>query len=145
MNIMFTDFVKGNGNYFEIIYQGLLLEQSNNVSSDLTNGIVVYAVVQIGNYQYQSNWSIVNCRYDVILGTSWHKDNQEIIDYKKQSLTVNVCFLPVRNDLNAGVKIKNIGAMKFTSLIRNHTHKHDFEIFQISEINNIAILIIESN
>lgn len=137
-NIISTDFVKRNGKILKIINNKLSIEHSQENSSELISGVVVDAIVQIGRHQYRSNWAIVNCRYDVILGMPWHMDNQVIADYSKQTLTVNGRLLPVPKTANNGYKITNIGVKKFRSFIRKNGHKPGFELFHITEVNNLS-------
>lgn len=137
-NIISTDFVKRDGKLFKIIETNISIEHSQENSSELTNGVVVAAIVQIVKHQYRSNWAIVNCRYDVILGMPWHLENQLIADYESQNLTVNGRLHPIPKALNNGLKITNIGVKKFRSLIKKNAHKPDFELFHIAELNNLS-------
>lgn len=135
--MLYTDFARRNGKCLKIVNANLEIDHSSGDSSEVTSGIVVDAILQIGKHQYLSNWAIANCRYDVILGTPWHVDNNVITDYGNQVLTVNGRFIPVPKSINNKVKISNIGIKNFRSFIRKHAHKRDFEVFYIREISNI--------
>lgn len=134
-NIISADFIKKNRKYFTKINKALPIKNSYEHSSETTNMVVLDAVLQIWKHQYRPNWAVVNCRYDVILGTPWNEDIQVITDYNKKSLTVNVRFIPVPKSLNQESKMTNIGVKKFRSLIRKNAHKTDFQVFQVSELN----------
>lgn len=138
-NIISTDFARRNKKYLNIIEHELEIEHSNENNTEKSPEIVVNATIQIGRHTYCSNWVISNCRYDVILGTPWHNDNNVVTNYEKQSITVNRRSIPVPKSLNSRPRVSSIGIKKFKSLIRKNAHKTDFQIFQIAQVNNSEI------
>lgn len=136
-NIISADFLKRNQKYLKIRQQITNIEHSNENSSMLSSTIVVDATVQIRNHNYRSNWAVVNCRYDVILGTPWRMDNNVIANYKKKYLTVNGRLLRVPKTMNSGARISEIGLKKFSILIRKNAHKKDFETYHLVQVKNL--------
>lgn len=126
-----------NRKYLNITDHELEIEHSNEDNIENTTGIVLDVVIQIDKHTYRSNWAIVNCRYDVILGTPWHMDNNVITNYQDMSAKVNGRSLPIPKKANCGPKLTNIGVKKFRWLIRKNSHKTDFVVYRLTQVNKV--------
>lgn len=134
-NIISTDFVIRNRKYLKILDKNLQINHSSEGFTERTLGIVINVEVQIGKHTYRSSWARSNCKYDVILGIQWHEENQVVSDYSTRTLTGNGRFLPVPKSLNNGLKVCNLVVKKFRSLLRKKSHKRNFEVYHVMEIN----------
>lgn len=94
-NIISGEFIRRKERYFNVIDRKRCIEHSSEDSSELTNGVAVDAEVRIARHRYRSNWTVVNCWYDVILRTPWNNENKVITDHKAQKLTVNDRLIPI--------------------------------------------------
>lgn len=130
---------------FNVSKGNIDIEQSSGEVLENSSDVIIDASIQIGNHHYRSNWAVLNCRYDVTLGITWHHDNYVIEDYRSKILTVNGRFIPVPKTLNTGNKISNISVKKFRSHIRKNAHKDDFEIYHVTNINNLESSRAPSN
>lgn len=74
--------------------------------------------IQIGNHKYSSRFVLGSTRYDVILGTPWHKYVRPEADY--ESNTVKIGDERIKGQLcNSGVdKVSQVSIKAFKKLLR---------------------------
>lgn len=75
--------------------------------------IVIDTALQIGDYIYESNFVVVSCHYNVLIGTPWHDETEPTTIYNEGTVhvgghTFSRCSLD-----SSLVRISNIGVKKF--------------------------------
>ena len=134
-NVMSSSFIKKHGHLLTLKKDNLSITHSENKTTETATQLVLDAEVRIGAHQYRSNFAVVNCRYDILLGMPWHKSENPSVDYAGKKVRVNGLELPRRpspEKLEAG--ITNLSIKKFRSVIRKHGAKEDFQLYHVVPI-----------
>ena len=88
--------------------------------------------VSIGSHVYRSNWTVADCRCDVLLGMPWNLENKPTVDYAVPSVSVEGVSLPLRGfafDSERRIKVTNIGVKSFRRLVGKKHKREDFQVF----------------
>ena len=131
-NVMSSSFIKKHGHLLTLKKDNLSITHSENKTTETATQLVVDAEVRIGAHRYRSNFAVVNCRYDILLGMPWNKSENPSVDYAGKKVRVDGMELPRRpspEKLEAG--ITNLSIKKFRSLVREHGAKEDFELYHV--------------
>lgn len=89
--------------------------------TELPDNIIPNGRMLIGYYVYVSNWAVVYCRYEVLLGMTWNKKMKPEVDNKIPRMVVARRQLP--NSLQKGnieekIQVMNLEVREFRSLQR---------------------------
>lgn len=65
-----------SANELLLTFSPLLIDvnHSKQVANEIANAMIANGAVFIGSYSYSGNWIGADCRYDVVLGMSWHTE-----------------------------------------------------------------------
>lgn len=91
--------------------------------------------MQIGDHLAHANWTVPNCRLDIMLGTPWHVANNRRKDYQLGMVIVGKLKLPLIKQTFGILRVRNISGIKFGSIFLNKARKSnsDKDIFRVYE------------
>ena len=135
---------------FHVRKASVVVNHSKDKSSETSSHVVLNGTLKIGSHTYTSNWVLVDCRYDVLLGMPWHVANNPQIDYKKRIVKVNGDEILIDCEESGGcglvseekVTVTNLGVKKFRQMLRKKS-PDKFQVFQLvarrvpSELDNV--------
>ena len=73
-NILSKSFYNQHKNSFETMKENISVSHSAQDSIEKCCEVTEPSIVKIRNHEYESKFVLADIRYDVILGTPWHKD-----------------------------------------------------------------------
>lgn len=91
--------------------------------------------MEIGEHTYTSNWVVANCRYDFLHGTPCHYKNNPTTDYARGTVTIDGKTIKKRTSLEPTIKVTNISAKKFRSIMREKKSRQGIEVYHISNMS----------
>lgn len=87
-NVVSKDCARRNAHLFQLEEADLIITHSKRNSEEKSGQVIVQAEVKVGLHSYTSNWAVVDCRCDVLLGMPWHKENKPEVDYSIPPVSV---------------------------------------------------------
>lgn len=111
----------------------VILTNSKRQSAEKATNLVVDAKLIIWDHKYRCNWLIDDCRYDVMLCMPGHHTVIPVVDCSSSVVEVERRKLPLRREEDSKVRISNLEAKKFSSLLRNKRDRNEFEVFFLFE------------
>ncbi|MEM7375745.1 MAG: retropepsin-like aspartic protease [Bacteroidota bacterium] len=139
-NIVSQKVVKRNRQLFRIRKKKLVVQHSKYGSEETTCEVIVNGTLKIGDHKYTSNWTVSDCRYDVMLGMPWHVENNPGVNYRERTvklddevLLANGC---VTRRNGAQMKLSSLGVKQFRKMLRN-PQPNKFEVFQLIGMNTV--------
>ena len=116
------------------------VSHSNQDNVEFSSEVIVNGKIEIGDYTYQSNWIVANCRYDVLLGMPWHRKENPKVDYKNLEVTVGKNVFKAVLDVPERLQITNIGVKEFKSILRSTKQGRNLELFKLVPlIGNVEV------
>lgn len=138
-NVISKSFVNQHRHLLKIKPASIIINHSDKNATEKAQEMVMDTEIRIGPRIYKSNWIVADCRYDILLGMSWHVECCPVIDYTTGKLRTQNVFLPSSRDTGRAVTVQNIGVKKFRSIIRKNLKKNGgIEVYQLRCINNLT-------
>lgn len=102
---------------FHVRKAKIVINHSNEDSSETASQLVLNGTLKIGSHTYTSNWVVANCRYDVLLGMPWHVAHNPNVDYVKRVVKIGSDVISVdRKNLNGKGSVKKKDKLTMTNL-----------------------------
>ena len=130
-NVISKEFFNFHADCFDVIEKRVEIYHSNRQNTEMATQIVVNARLSCGEHVYRSNFTVANCRYDVLLGMSWHVDCKPRIKYEVPQVAVADQCLPMKKDEQCTPTITNMGVKKFRSILRKKGNREDFQVYAL--------------
>lgn len=132
-NIISIEFYKKHKDSFIVEPTNVSLSHSSNESEELGCNMTNMVTVRIGEHEYKSRFILANTRYDVILGTPWHKDVQPLSNYTQNIVRIgHVLINGKKYDANE-YSVSNVSRKGFRKLLK----KQGTQVFTVF-VNSIG-------
>ena len=124
---------------FQVRKAKIVVNHSNEDSSETASHIVLNGTLKIGSHTYSSNWVVANCRYDVLLGMPWHVAHNPTVDYVKRVvkggsdvISVDHEYLNGRGSVKKKEKltVTNLGVKEFRQMLQKRSPE-SFQVFHV--------------
>lgn len=113
-NVLSKDFVRHNRAILRVFRTDIKISHSRKTAEESSDEMVTDTELQIGAHRYNSNWAVVNCRYDVLLDVPWHTDSLPGVCYETKIVSVDVNVLPSKKRKSDAVQIEPCEVKKCT-------------------------------
>lgn len=117
-NIISKSFYARNKDKFCTIESRVSLAHSSESTEEADCEMVEMVTLKIGGHAYQSRFLLANTRYDVILGTPWHKDVMPRACYDEQKVVIGDQVLNGMKYDGSENNVSNISIKKFRRLMK---------------------------
>ena len=130
-NVISKEFFNFHADCFDVIEKRVEISHSNRENTEIATQIVVNARLSCEEHVYRSNFTVANCRYDVLLGMPCHVDCKPRIKYEVPQVAVADQCLPMEKDEQCTPRITNMGVKKFRSILRKKENREDFQVYAL--------------
>ncbi len=117
-NVLSTKFFMRHKDIFVTRPSEVSLLHSSFGLSEMNRKLVDTASVKIGTHEYNSKFVLGDTRYDVILGTPWHKDMKPTTKYDKNEVRINDFVIVGRTCDDRNDSVSHISIRGFRKMLK---------------------------